>query len=451
MAKNLTRSWQSQINDKLTGPMVLNKLKRNLWINKLMEEKDWVGTGELDGGGSAVRNSKIISFLGSETSSVKIGAFQDPASIQITDPIRGFVESYVDMTGSMKVRQKDIKQHRGKGLVTSLLGKFDKQTDYAMNGFKQQIEDGILSGSVISKVTSIADVASGLLTLAHPEKIGIGMNVQLAGTDATTKGTEVFAISVNKNTGKVGFSLTLGGSAANLTNYVASTAALTTICVDGSVNTSGAVAYGFDSLDSILLSSTNGGDASYLGQTKTAYPFLQAYNKDGSDMTSSDFLPLLFQYNSSDISLKTRHPEGTKPKDYFLSPLNCAIAMNNSEIYKGAFYRNDKAEANPYGWTSIVLGSQYSGGDIRLNRVENLSDSTIPVLNMDTFSICSDGGIEFIDDPNNPGNSKYWYVSRATTAAAYTHILDYILSAQFVCGNPESNAIIHSVSMSFNS
>lgn len=449
MSKNLTRSWQAAVNDKIDGPMILNKLKRNLWIKKLMEEKGWIGTGELDGGGSLPRNSKVIAFLGSETHATKIGAFQDPDKIQIADPIRGLVESFVDMTGSMRVRQNDIKAHQGKGLVTSLLGKFDKQTDHAMSGFNLAIEDGILNGSVISTVSSIASCASGLLTLDSVEKIGIGMGVQLGGSDATSKGGEFFVTAVNKNTGVCEFSATLGGGAANLTNYVASTAALTYVCVNGSVSTStGLVAYGFDSLQSILLSAANGGGSTYLGKTKTAYPFLQAMNKDGSEMTASDMLPRLFEYYHKDIALKTRHPEGVKPSDVMLSPLNYAIALISLEQYKGAFYRNTDAKANPYGWESITLGSKTSGGELRLNRVENLGNTIIPIVNMDTFALTSMNGIEFIEDPNNAGNDKYWYVVRATTAAAYTWVLDFVLSAQFVCGNPESNAIIHSVSMS---
>lgn len=448
MAKNLTRSWQSMINDKIDAPMIMNKLKRDLWINKLMEEKGWIGTGETITTPAGPRNSKAVAFLGSEVHATKIGAFQDPDKIQIADPIRGLVESYVDMTGSMRVRQRDIQQHKGKGLVTSLLGKFDKQTDFAMSGFKQQIEDGILNNSVISSVSSIASAASGFLTLDHPEKVHIGMGIQLGGSDATSKGGEFFVTAVNKNTGVTTFSATLGGGAANLTNYVASTAALTFVCVNGSVSTStGLVAYGFDSIESILLSAAKGGSSTYLGKTKTDYPFLQSINVDGSSMTSADFLPRLFEYYNRYISLQTRHPEGAKPRDIMLSPFNYTVALLNLEQYKGSFYKNDDAKANPYGWDSITLGTKSSGGELRLNRVENLKDSILPVVNMDTFALTSDKGLEFISDPNNAGNEKYWYVVRATTAAAYTWVLDFILPAQFVCGNPESNGIIHSVSM----
>jgi hypothetical protein len=443
----LTRAWQSAINDKLTGPMVMNLLRQNPFISKLMEDKSWIGTGELDGGGSNVRNSYIIEFLGSTIGAAKVGAYQSSSSVQVANPVRGFVQSYVDFTGTLKVYSQDLRQHKGKKLTQSLFGKLEKQTTNIMARHKNHIEDMILNNSVISEVTSIDDIASGLLTVTRPEKFEIGMGVQLAASGATTKGKELFVISVNKNTKKIGFSTSLGSSASDLTDYVGATAAATTICVNGTVSsTTGLVASGMDSIESILLpSGTGSGGSTYLGQTKTAYPFLQAAAASGASLTAENFLEKLFEIYVTDIGLRTKHPEGVKPRDVFLSPNNYAIACANLEDYKGQFTSNDLSGSNPYGWEGIKIGSKSKGAGLDLFECESLKDSIIPILNMDTFAIVSNGGVQFEEDPNRPGE-KFWSWERATTGLSW--LLDFVLSGQFVCGNPESNAILHDVSMS---
>ena len=443
---SLTRAWQSAINDKLTTVMVMNLLKRSQFINKLMQEKDWLGTGETITDPSGPRNSYVIEFLGSTIGARKVGSYQDANKIQITDPVRGLVQSYVDFTGSLKVNSKDIRQHKGKNKTQSLFGKISRQLTNIMAGHKNDMENMILNGSIISGLTSVADAASGLLTVKRPENFEIGMGVQISATGASsTKNKELFVISVNKSTKKIGFAVTLGGSAADISTFVG-TAAATYICVNGAVASTGARTEGMASLESILLSSANGGDATYLGKTKTAYPFLQAAEVDGSSMNSSNFLEKLFELYVTDMGLRVKHPEQVKPKDVFLSPLNYAIAKIYLEDYKGQFASTDLTGSNPYGWEGIKVGSDKSGSGLNLFEVPALKDSIIPVLNMDTFAIVSDGGVQFEQDENNPKSEKYWYPTRAT--GGYTWICDFELAGQFVCGNPESNGIFYNVSMS---
>ena len=446
----IAAAWQTIINDKMDlNEMAYAQLKRSAMYDALTKSADWLGVSS---SGSDKRSYKV-EFLAGGTGNVRMGGLSASAAIQKAKPVVGLVQSYKDITMSLMFNEKDLEDFEigSKGYENKVMVSVARQIEGNTQNTKNRIEDQFINGGIVCNVTSIANAATGILVVDRPEKLKIGDNVQLAAADASSdKNKQVFVIGINKNTKAVTFSLTQGGSAGNISTYVASTAALTKIAVDGTVDSAGAITGALDGIKPVLLSAANGGDATYLGLTKTAYPFLQALNINGSTYTSSDILQNIFQSWSTEIALQLTEFKGKKAKNLQVSPLNYAKIAQSYEFHKGSFRKNDDPTLKVFDASKMTIASMETGGELTFERNESLSDDVMYGLNMESWRLISNKALSYRKGEIQPsGYLGYsWYTERvAGDGGGYTHILDGGMSAQIVCGSPESNFVIHGLSL----
>jgi hypothetical protein len=190
---------------------------------------------------------------------------------------------------------------------------------------------------------------------------------------------------------------------------------------------------GFTSLRSQLLSAANGGSTSLFGQTKTAYPYLQAINLDGSSMTQLNALEVLFN-----LHVTARNRCSDNPRNAVMSYNNFAACLKGFENSKGMYnVVPGSQKASAYGWTEMEVGGPK--GVLKLVAVQEMEDDVIMLLSDKGLKFHSNG---FFKKRVGPDGISF-YTVRATSG--YTYIQDISCFGELVCYRPSAHAIIHSV------
>src|SRR3990167_782147 len=247
MVTNTTTSFSTMLNQYLPNKLLEEELIKQDWLLANVERDDsWLG-GDL-----------IVPFVGSEASSVQYASLPGSTDIHEGSYIRGSVTDYQEIWGSMIFNEADLMQH------------------------------GAISEQNLLKLLTDG-AADGTIKVDRVERFSIGKKVTLV--DDNTAQADYYVTAVNLNTQYITLSATRGGAAASLTAF---TTAQNAKFYYVGVLESDVVTNKFTSLKSALLSSTNGGSASLYGQTKTAYPYLQDINVDGSGVTQANILEQIF-------------------------------------------------------------------------------------------------------------------------------------------------------------
>lgn len=443
MATN--RSFSEMINDYLTTDILRAELPNRMYLlDKVKKDNSWVGGNGTQG--------YVVPFVGGQASTVKFGELSASDDIAEDTDIRGTVTVQPELWGSMKFNSKDFMQHEGKKREISLLRSVKRQIDPFMTFIKTGLSDVLLSGPHFATVTALTDAANGVVAIDRIEKTTLKQKI-IFREAATPSAVAGYVQAINKSAGTVTVHTTrAGGVPLDLTVAGPLTAALLVgdkLYYDGLVSTTtGAIQNNFSSLRGTLLSAANGGSATLYGQTKTAYPFLQALNIDGSaggaGITSANILENLFEIYATEIDVKSRELNGKKCANYLLSPKNYAAAKIALEKYKGQYYTvPGDSKAKVYAWSEITIGGK-GGDEITLTKVPELSDDIIPCVNWDSFVLASNGFFRFPEHPEKPG-SMHYYEERATSG--YTYIVDICFMGDLINICPESNSIIYGVSI----
>jgi hypothetical protein len=222
-------------------------------------------------------------------------------------------------------------------------------------------------------------------------------------------------------------SATRGGAAANITAYT--TSASFKVYFDGAST----AANQLTSLKTSLLSSANGGGTTLYGQTKTAYPYLQAINVDGSGINGANILDNIF-----DAYTTIKNRGKGNPNKVVMSYKNLGAILKLLESQKGAFHQDPKGtKVSPYGWTEIeIFGVK---GSISVIGVQEVDDDYIMFLDMRALKIYSNG---FFRKRQSPDGTEY-FESRATTG--YTYIVDICFFGDMVLLRPSYCGILYGI------
>lgn len=432
-----SRTFEAMINDYLSLDLLRTELKRMYLLDKVKKDNSWIGGNGTQG--------YVVPFISGNASSLSFGSLTAAGDIAEDEPVRATLTTQPELWGAMVFNAKDFMQHEGKKRELSLMKSIKNTIEPFMTYMKSALSDVLVGGPHFATVIGITNAATGHLQFDRIEKFSLGQKVIVreAATPAAVVG---YVMAINKETGDVLFNTTRAGGVA--TDYTALGAGVLVgdkVYYDGLVNTAtGALQNQFTSLRSTLLSAANGGSTTLYGLTKTSYPFLQALNIDGSTLTSANLVEELFRIYVEEIELKTKNINDKKANNYWLSPKNYAKAMIILEKYKGQYYTvPGKKDASVYAWTSITIGNG-SGAEITLSKVPEMADDIIPCVNWESFLLASNGYFRFNENPNKPGQIHYFEV-RATTG--YTYIIDTCFMGDLLNICPESNAIIHSVSL----
>ncbi len=418
------RNFQDMLNDFLPNELLKEEMvKRDYLLNKIEKDDTWIGasTGVSGNGGSL-----IVPFKAAGASSVAYGGLTASNDISQDQFVRGRVDTQPELWGSMIFNHRDLMEHETVSEKNFLKILPDSINDF-MDYLKNVVSVNILNGAAFAHTTAASTSAAGLLVVDRPDRFVLGQKVIIAATSPTTMTGYVSAI--NMNTYTITF-VTARGGATTLdfsANNVASAAAL---------YNDGAQTSPFSSLRAALLSAANGGSASLYGVTKTAYPYTQAINISGANVTAANIVEKIFLAWTT-----TRKIGKGNPTDIVMSYTNFGYVMMVVEASKGAYnVVPNSQKASQFGWTEISIGSVTSQ-TLKFVGVQEMDDDIIMFIDWRGLKFYSNG---FFRKRKSPDGVEYFEI-RATTG--YQYIVDICLFGDIVVHRPSYMGIMYSIAI----
>jgi hypothetical protein len=416
MATN--RDFQSMLNEFL--PMELMKaemMKRDYLLQSAEMDDTWKG-GNL-----------VVPFEGQNASSVEFGQLAADTDISKYKYVRGGISVQPEVWGTMRFEHRDLMEHNGKIPESTFLKILPGQIDDFLTNLKMVVSVNMLNGAAFATLT-VDGTAGGVIEVDRIDRFSIDQKLYLYDGNTAAAAFYVIAIDVNGGTlknGSVTLSSSRGGSATSVAAY---TVAQSAVCYHP-----GAQSSSFTSLKSQLLSATNGGTSTIFGQTKTAYPYLQAVQIDGSAVSATNILSKIFDgYTRRQILGK-----GGSAPEVLMSLKHFGSCLKVIELQKGAFnIVPGSRKVSQYGYDTIEIGS-VSGQTLKLVGIQELDDTAILFLDWSTITVYSNGMFKRRTAPDG----KQYFEVRST--AGYAYILDHCFFGDVVCKAPWKNAIMYSI------
>lgn len=418
-----TRTFQNMLNEYTPYKLLREEiLKRVYFINKAQKDDSWLG-GNL-----------IVPFQGTQASSVSMDGLTESADITEDEYVRGNIDNYKEAWASLVFNYTDLIQHN-KVSTQNFLRILPDQLEQMMNYFKELVSIQITGAKNFAYVPGTDEggkpPANGALSVNRIDRFVIGQKVWVQNKVDTNAapGRYLFVTAIDVNDSRVTFSLTKGGAAAAVAAYTAAAEAkfyYAGITRDNTKN--------FSSVRDALLSRANGGAEKLYGQTKTAYPYLQAVNIDGDGVTAANILDRLFDgYTAMKIKGKGMANE------IVMSYKHLGSIMKLVEAQKGSFKVMPKdTKANLYAWDTIDIAS-VTGKRLRFVGVQEMQDDTIFYLDWSGIKFHSNGGFRKVQSPD--GNT--YYVERRKQG--YRFICDMCLFGDLVVSNPGNCGIMYGI------
>lgn len=407
-----TRSFSAMLNEFLPNSLLLEEhIKRNWIIQNVERDDSWKG-GPL-----------IVPFRGARASSVAFGSLTDSTDIAEEVYVRGELSGYPEVWGSMVFNHRDLIEH-DKISEQNFLKVLPDTVDDFMDYVKQCTSLSWLNGPAFATLTADA-TAGGVIVVDRPERFEIGQKVYLYDASAGLSAAGyVRTIAMDTATITI-YDARTGGAALNLSAY--------DLVNDPKVYFDGSQANGLTSLKLSCLSAANGGTTTLYSQTKTAYPYLQCVNVDGSTSTSASILEDIFNA----YTVVKNRGKGM-PNKVVMSYLHLGHVMAILEQNKGAYHINQSGtKVNAYGWTEItVFGVK---GSLDVVGIQEVDDDYILFLDMKAMKIFTNG---FFRKRQNPDGREY-FETRATTG--YKYIIDICMFGDLVLLRPSYCGILHSL------
>ena len=414
-----TSSFDSMLNEYLANDLMMAEyIKRDWALTNIDVDNSWK-LGNL-----------IVPFEGACASSIEFGQLAASTDIAQSQYVRGSVTAHKEVWGTLILNHKDLMNHNGKIPETTFLRIVPNEADKLLTRMKQTVSVAMLNGAHIAKVTDDTNAATGVMIVDHVERFTIGQKVTLDDDNSAAADYYVIAVDVNASlaAGSITVSATRGGAAANVSAY--------TVAQNAKFYSPGVLSNGsFTSMRDALLSAANGGSASLYGQTKTAYPYLQAINSGsvfGASITASNILDKLFDFYNS-VRIKGQGNSDT----ILVSYKHLGSIMKIIETQKGGFAVTKQPMASRYGWTEIEITSVK--GTLKIVGIQEADDDVIMFLDMSAFKFYTNGGFKKRQAPDG----KEYFEIRATTGYAY--VLDFCLFGELVCLKPNTCGIIHAI------
>lgn len=415
------RSFNDMLNDYLAYDLLKNEtIKRNFLLNRIETDESWRG-GPL-----------IVPYQAGNASSFKYGGLTATNDVSENKYVRGQVDGYKEIWGTMKFHSRDLMEHGGSGggdtvSEQSFLKNLPGTVEQFLDDMKQVVSVNFLNGTHFAKVTSDESGTDGVIAVDHPERFTINQKVIVKDSNSDITGY-VREIDMNAKTVTL-YDARVGGTALSFASAEAIASATGKFYVDGADTSTNA----FTSLRAQLLSATNGGDSTQFGQTKTAHPFLQATNKTGAGISgSSDILDELFDFVNQHRMLGRMGAN-----ELVMSYKNLGACMAALELTSGP-YKHTGTSANVYGWTTIsVTGVK---GEFKLTGVQEMDDDVIYLMDWRSLKLHTNQGFKKHKDPEG----KVYYTVRETDG--YVYYVDLCMYGELVVNKPALNGVLHSIS-----
>lgn len=412
------RNFQDMLNEYLPNDLLKEEItKRDYILQKVNKDESWMG-GDI-----------IVPFRGSRASSVSFGSLTASSDIVQSRKVRGKIESYHEVWGSLIFDHTDLMQHNKLSEQNFLKLLPDEIEDF-MIYLKEVVSVQLGSGPHFAVVTDSTNAATGIMVVDKIDRFELDQKVTI--DDANSAATTVWVVAIDVNLSTVTLSATKGGAAADLSAY---TAAQSARFYHPGVFDAGGNHDTFFSMRSALLSAANGGSANVHGQSKLAYPYLQAVNIDGSAISASNLLDKLFD----SVTTMRRKAKGGMATTYLMSLKHLGTIMKLLELQKGAFLVTSAPKASIYGWTEISLASVSTGQILNVVGIQEMDDDIIPIVDWKSMTFRTQGGFKKRMSPD----SKEYFEIRSTTGYAY--IVDVCLFGEMEYTKPGHNGIIYGI------
>ena len=411
------RSFQDMLNEYLPNSLLKEELiKRDYILSTVEKDNKWKG-GKI-----------IVPFKAQGASSIKVGGLTASNDIAQSKYVRGSIDSYKEVWGSMIFNHTDLIQHDGKIKESTFLRVLPDTIDDFMDYMKHVVSVQLGTGPHFATVTDDTNAATGIFVVDRVDRFCLDQKCSIDDDDSAA--TDVYVVAIDVSAGAVTFSATRGGAAANLLAY--SVAQNAKLYHDG-VATAADI---FTSLRSALLSAANGGSATLHGQTKLAYPFLQAINIDGGAISATNIIEKIFDAYV-DVRIKARG----KATDVLMSYKNLANCMKKVELGKGDFkVKPDSEKASIYGWDEIVILQVGTRKYLKFVGLQEWDDDIIVFMDWRAATFRTNG---FMRKRTAPDKKQYY---ETRTTSGYAYILDMFLFGELEVKKPACCAIIYNIS-----
>lgn len=413
MATN--RSFNDMLQEYLPNKLLKEELVKRNWLLKNIERDDnW-------------RGSKIIvPFKGARASSLSFGSLTDSADVAEADFVRGSIDDYRELWGTLKFNQRDLIDQEGKVPENTFLKVIEEELPDFMDLMDMHTSINLLTGSKLAVATADG-TAGGVLVVDKIDRFELGQKVVLI--DGNTAAANYYVIAINLNTSALTLSATRGGAAADISAY--------TVAQSAYLSQPGAIASSFTSLRGALLSAANGGDATLHGVSKLLYPYLQAINVDGSTITATNILDKIFDAFVA-VQAKAR---GQGSRTVLMSFKHWGSVMKQIEVQKGAFnvVPGKTPVASEYAYMETMIGTP-TKGMLTFVATQEMPDDLIFFIDPKSMTFRSKGFFRKRQAPDG----KVYFESRATTG--YVYLVDVLLFGELEVTKPSGNGVIYGIS-----
>jgi len=402
-----TETFSSMLKRYMPYQLLVEEMKRrNYFWNKVSKDKSWKG-GTLE-----------IPFEGAEASSLQMGSLTAQADIAEAEYVMGVLSSQPELWGTMLFNEKDLKRHGD--MKASYLKILPGKINQFITRMSERVSIQLLGDGSIAVATANGTISAGI-AVDHPERFAIGEKVAVDDDDSAA--VEGYVVSIDINTKIIEIDTTrTSTTAVDLSGY--------TTAQNAKVYLPGVQANGFTSLGSQLLSSTNGGSAALFGQTKTAYPHLQALNIDGSGYAAGTLLADVFGGFYEQATLGKGMPtEIVMSFDNF---------KNISTAIEGDRRHSPTEKKSGYGFRSVTVMGPDS--EMTITAVRDMPNDKMYILDWDAIKF---HGHNFFDRKRS--NNEEFFVIRGT--AGYQYVVDVAFQGDLVVNKPSHCAVIHSISL----
>ncbi len=271
---------------------MLNQYLPNALLKEEFIKRDWIlSTVEMDN--SWKQGDLVVPFKGIQASSVAFGSLTASNDIAEDGFVRGTITTQPEVWGTMIFNHRDLMEH-DKISEQNFLKLLPDTVDDFMDYMKMAVSLSFLNGPQVCRLTVDGD-ASGNATVDRPERLVLGQKVY-AKDDNSSLSSAGYIGSINMNSGAIVVWTTRAGTTGlDISAY--------TVAQNAKLYFDGSQANPLTDLKSSLLAYANTGSSgagglSLYGKTKSAYPYLQAINIDGSasglNVSSTTFLQNLF-------------------------------------------------------------------------------------------------------------------------------------------------------------
>lgn len=420
------RTFQAMLNDYLPNELLKEELiARDYVLNKVDKDDGWVGASGTTGNGGNL----VVAFKAGGASSVSFGQLSATGDIAQDNYQRGVITTQQEVWGSMIFNHRDIMEHETvseKNFLKLLPDAIEDFSEY----MKNVVSTNLLNGPWFATLSADATAATGIITVDRPDRFVIGQKVTVDDTAGLNPLTGyVSAIDINQQL--VTLVTARGGSTGVDFSVFTKTVANTSKCYNDNARNNS-----FASLRLLMLSALNGGTTTIYGVTKTLYPFTQAINIQGNDITAANIVEKCFD----GYTVTRRFGKGA-PTDILMSLRNLGFVMKVIEASKGAYnVATGSKKASQYGWTEITVGS-VTNQELKFIGIQEMDEDIVIFMDWRAVTFYSNG---FFRKRKSPDGIEYFEV-RATNG--YQYVVDICLFGELVLKRPSYCGILYGISI----